>query len=126
MFTFSLKNEILSARQGKARQGKARQGKARQGKARQGSRVWTATSEEKYLHRIRYKLNRLLLSDIPGITIHFVNTSTTGVPSMIEVTAAPLSWKTINIDACILHAFTAPFTQYQEGIRFSLLSSAVL
>ncbi|ECT8496230.1 hypothetical protein BWQ27_08435 [Salmonella enterica subsp. enterica serovar Pensacola] len=39
MFTFSLKNEILSARQGKARQGKARQGKARQGKARQGKAV---------------------------------------------------------------------------------------
>ncbi|HFE7524084.1 TPA: hypothetical protein ACGAD2_004755 [Salmonella enterica subsp. enterica serovar Newport] len=36
MFTFSMKNEMLPARQGKARQGKARQGKARQGKARQG------------------------------------------------------------------------------------------
>lgn len=66
------------------------------------------------------------LSYIPGIIIHFVNTSTTGVLSMTEVTAAPLPWKTINIDACILHAVTAPFTQYQESIRFSLLSSASL
>ncbi|EBG1931022.1 hypothetical protein HI972_004745 [Salmonella enterica] len=39
MFTFSMKNEMLPARQGKARQGKARQGKARQGKARQGKAI---------------------------------------------------------------------------------------